>query len=183
MLFQDNSSVPHVATGVEFAQSDGTGSRMTAFARKEVILSAGTIQVRHACNTHRPQAIPGTDHRSQTPALLQLSGIGDSAILEPLNITTLIDLKTVGRNLQEQTQSMIGGTSSGFDVGGLGPRDALGFPNIHELFGDSANASIAKIEGSLDAWAESQAHNALSAEALRTIYGIQARVIVNDSGE
>jgi choline dehydrogenase len=38
----------------------------------------------------------------QTPALLQLSGIGDSDLLGSLGITTLIDLKTVGRNLQEQ---------------------------------------------------------------------------------
>jgi choline dehydrogenase-like flavoprotein len=40
--------------------------------------------------------------RPQTPALLQLSGIGDSSILGPLGITTKINLKTVGKNLQEQ---------------------------------------------------------------------------------
>lgn len=38
----------------------------------------------------------------QSPKLLQLSGIGDSAILGPLGIKTLLDLKTVGKNLQEQ---------------------------------------------------------------------------------
>ena len=38
----------------------------------------------------------------QTPALLQLSGIGDSALLSKIGVNTLIDLKTVGRNLQEQ---------------------------------------------------------------------------------
>ena len=41
VLFGNSSSVPHVATGVEFGSADGTGNRMTAFARKEVILSAG----------------------------------------------------------------------------------------------------------------------------------------------
>lgn len=40
----------------------------------------------------------------QTPALLQLSGIGDSVILRRLGIPTLVDLKTVGRNLQEQVR-------------------------------------------------------------------------------
>ena len=119
---------------------------------------------------------------TQTPILLQLSGIGDSSVLRPLGITTLIDLKTVGRNLQEQTLNLIGGTMSGFDLGGLGPRNALGFPNIRELFGERADAAIVKIEGSLDVWAQSQAHNAHSVEALKTIYGIQARIIINDSG-
>ena len=46
MLFQNGSSLPLVATGVEFGKSDGSGSRMTAFARKEVIIAAGAIQVR-----------------------------------------------------------------------------------------------------------------------------------------
>jgi len=40
----------------------------------------------------------------QSPKLLQLSGIGDSKILGPLGIDTRIDLKTVGRNLQEQVR-------------------------------------------------------------------------------
>lgn len=46
MLFEDSSSVPHVATGIEFAKADGSGSRMKAYARKEVILAAGAIHVR-----------------------------------------------------------------------------------------------------------------------------------------
>ena len=41
---------------------------------------------------------------AQSPKLLQLSGVGDSAILGPLGIRTLIDLKTVGKNLQEQVR-------------------------------------------------------------------------------
>ena len=118
----------------------------------------------------------------QSPALLQLSGIGDSDVLEPLGIKSLIDLKTVGKNVQEQTENLIGGATNGFDLGGIGPRDALGFPNIHELFGDRADAQIVKIQDSLEAWAESQAHNALSAEALKKIYDIQARIIINESG-
>ncbi len=46
MLFADGSSAPHVATGVEFAKADRSGSRMKAYARKEVILAAGAIHVR-----------------------------------------------------------------------------------------------------------------------------------------
>lgn len=43
--FSNSTSVPHVATGIEFGASDGTGGRFVAYARKEVILAAGAIQV------------------------------------------------------------------------------------------------------------------------------------------
>ena len=118
----------------------------------------------------------------QTPAVLQRSGIGDTTLLTPLGITSLIDLKTVGKNLQEQTQNLIGGATNGFPLDGIGPGDAIAFPNIRELFGAGANASIAKIQGSLKDWAQSQAENGLSAEALETIFAIQARVIVEENG-
>ena len=76
-----SSNLPLVASGVVFAPSGGGSSRYTATAGREVILAAGAIQ---------------------TPALLQLSGIGDSNVLGSIGITTLVDLKTVGKNLQEQ---------------------------------------------------------------------------------
>jgi len=76
-----NSNLPLVASGVVFAPSGGGSTRYTVSARREVIIAAGAIQ---------------------TPALLQLSGIGDSSVLGPVGVTTLINLKTVGRNLQEQ---------------------------------------------------------------------------------
>lgn len=81
-----STAVPLVASGIQFAPANRGSARYTATARREVILAAGAIQ---------------------TPALLQLSGIGDSAILGKLGITTLIDLKTVGRNLQEQVRILI----------------------------------------------------------------------------
>ncbi|KAJ6558835.1 glucose-methanol-choline oxidoreductase [Mycena vulgaris] len=79
-----NTTIPLVASGIEFANTNNTKNgttRYTAYARKEVIIAAGAIR---------------------TPAVLQHSGIGDAAILGPLNITTLIDLKTVGKNFQER---------------------------------------------------------------------------------
>lgn len=127
--------------------------------------------------------MPLSELSCQTPALLQLSGIGDPDLLRPLGITPLINLKTVGKNFQEQTQNILATQGNGFDLDGLGPSDAIAFPNIHELFGEGADASIAKIRGSVKTWAASQAHNALSAEALETIFAIQADLIVNDLGE
>ncbi len=120
--------------------------------------------------------------RSQTPALLQLSGIGDSAVLGALGINTVVDLKTVGKNFQEQTMNSLGARGNGFNKGGRGPTDAIAYPNIYQLFGSKASASVQKIQSSLSAWAQSQAHNALSASALQTIFNIQAGLIINNNG-
>ncbi|KAG6885228.1 hypothetical protein C0993_004635 [Termitomyces sp. T159_Od127] len=151
-------SLPLTASGVEFAPSTGGPTRYVAFARKEVIVAAGAIQ---------------------TPALLQISGIGDSAALGPLGIQTLIDLKTVGRNLQEQSMSAVGATDNGFDIGGRGPSDAIAFPNIIELFGAQWNTTAQKIFANIPNYAKSQAEGGLNEEALRTIFGVQADLIVN----
>ncbi|RTE81240.1 hypothetical protein BHE90_004186 [Fusarium euwallaceae] len=52
----------------------------TMRARKEVILAAGSVH---------------------TPQILQVSGIGDSALLSGINVTTVVDLPGVGQNFQE----------------------------------------------------------------------------------
>ncbi|KAF9043199.1 glucose oxidase [Panaeolus papilionaceus] len=151
-------SIPITASGVEFAPASGGSTRYTVSARREVILAAGAVQ---------------------TPVLLQLSGIGDSAVLNPLGITTRIDLKTVGKNLQEQTMSQMGAAGNGFDVGGRGPSNAIAFPNIYQVFGSGATAAVNKIQSSLASWASAQAGNALNAAALQTMYQIQADLIIN----
>ncbi|KAI0737717.1 GMC oxidoreductase [Daedaleopsis nitida] len=66
-----------VATGVEFEHG---GKIHVVNARKEVLLSAGGIK---------------------SPQILELSGIGDPAILQPLGITPIVDLPAVGTNVQE----------------------------------------------------------------------------------
>lgn len=83
ITWKNSGDLPLVASGVTFAPSGGGSSRHIVNARREVILAAGAIQ---------------------TPALLQLSGIGDASVLGPIGITTRINLKTVGRNLQEQVR-------------------------------------------------------------------------------
>ncbi|RPA74656.1 alcohol oxidase [Ascobolus immersus RN42] len=71
------STVP--ITGVEFAASEA-GKKYTVKAKKGVILAAGALH---------------------TPQILQLSGIGNPKLLEPLGIKTVIDLPGVGENLQD----------------------------------------------------------------------------------
>ena len=44
----------------------------------------------------------------KTPQILELSGIGDQAVLEPLGIQTKLHLPGVGANLQEHTWTSIG---------------------------------------------------------------------------
>ncbi|RXW18824.1 hypothetical protein EST38_g7023 [Candolleomyces aberdarensis] len=71
-----------IATGVEYIV-DGTNSTTVVHARREVILSAGSLM---------------------TPQVLELSGIGDPKILSQHNISVLIDLPGVGNNLQVRPQ-------------------------------------------------------------------------------
>ncbi|KAK0203298.1 glucose oxidase [Desarmillaria ectypa] len=168
-------SIPLTASGVEFAPASGGSARYTATANREVIVACGAIQV---CSSVSVTAAV-LAHHYQSPALLQLSGIGDSDVLGPLGISTHIDLKTVGKNLQEQTMSSLGSTGTGFSPGGRGPSDAIAYPNIYQVFGNKAAASVSKIQSSLSSWASSQASSALSADALEQIYSIQADLIIN----
>ncbi|KAJ7862046.1 hypothetical protein B0H14DRAFT_2575689 [Mycena olivaceomarginata] len=82
-----DTKLPLVATGIEFATYTNTTNGTTRFIAHSSSLLGLFVY---------------------TPAVLQLSGVGDADILGPLNITTLIDLKTVGRNLQEQYFSLLG---------------------------------------------------------------------------
>lgn len=67
------------AIGVAFRQSAG-GERRTIRARKEVIVSAGSLN---------------------TPKLMQLSGVGPAAVLQRLGIEPVHVLPGVGRNLSD----------------------------------------------------------------------------------
>ncbi|KAL4923152.1 GMC family oxidoreductase [Aspergillus undulatus] len=66
-------------TGVEVAASSG-GARKIVNVRKEAILAAGSLH---------------------TPQILQLSGIGDTALLGQRNISTVANIPGVGHNLQD----------------------------------------------------------------------------------
>lgn len=72
------SEMEYVATGVTLA--DGSVINAT----KEVILSAGSVQ---------------------SPGLLELSGIGQTAVLEAAGVTPLVDLPGVGENYQDHIRT------------------------------------------------------------------------------
>ena len=81
-----------------------------------------------------------------------------------------------------QAFTALGASSTGFDVGGRGPSDAIAFPNLYQTFGGNASAAVSKIRSSIGSWAASQAGSGLSASALQTIFGIQADLIINNNG-
>ncbi|KAM3073933.1 hypothetical protein ACMFMG_008549 [Clarireedia jacksonii] len=106
------------ATGVEFLagksvysadpryNASTTAPTMRAFARKEVIISAGVFN---------------------SPQLLKLSGIGPKAELSALNITVVVDLPGVGTNLQDNTEFGVAATFP-TNFTNLGPVCTLGAP-------------------------------------------------------
>ncbi|KAJ7855567.1 alcohol oxidase [Mycena leptocephala] len=147
----------HIVTNIMWSNP---GSIPLTASGTQVIIAAGAIQ---------------------TPVLLQLSGIGDSSTLGPLGIKTLVNLTTVGKNLQEQTENALGASGNGFDPAGSGPSDAIAYPNIYQLFGSAASTKVAQIQGNLSTWATSQARSALSAAALQKIYQVQANLIINNN--
>lgn len=65
------------ATGIEYVRGDKT---IQVQARREVILAGGSVN---------------------SPQLLQLSGVGDAPVLQSLGISSVVDAKAVGRNLQD----------------------------------------------------------------------------------
>ncbi|KAG6873259.1 hypothetical protein C0995_001033 [Termitomyces sp. Mi166 len=79
LFAEDNNGGDLVATGVEFMHQD---AKYILSARKEVILSAGTIK---------------------NPQILELSGIGRSDILSRIGVETRLELPGVGENLQDHT--------------------------------------------------------------------------------
>lgn len=108
------------------------GPVRVANATRGVILAAGAIR---------------------TPQFLELSGIGDKSILQPLGIKTVLDLKGVGRNLQDQTMNSIAAKNTK-QFQGTGPSSTIAFPNVYQLF-SNASAVRTDLQNKLDSMAAS----------------------------
>lgn len=116
------------ARGIEVITANN--STKTLYANNEVILSAGSIR---------------------SPALLELSGVGNPAILEPLNIKTVLPLPGVGANLQDQPNSIIIHSST---------TDWTGYPSFvtyltaSDLFGSDFSAISDSVYANITQYAE-----------------------------
>ncbi|KAL1746132.1 hypothetical protein HDZ31DRAFT_34849 [Schizophyllum fasciatum] len=155
-----SKDIPAVASGVEFAPTSGGDKRYTATAKREVIVAGGAIQ---------------------SPVLLQLSGIGDHSHLDSLGISTVVEIPTVGKNLQEQTMNSLGAHGNGFDKGGKGPSGCIAYVDIYNLFHDDGAKYNQKLQDSVASYAQTQAGSALSEDALKQIYEVQKDLIINES--
>lgn len=73
----------------------------------------------------------------QSPALLQLSGVGPSSVLNKAGINVNVDLPGVGLNLNEQTSTVLGYTrNDGVEFDGGGPSDTIAFPSFKAVSSD-----------------------------------------------
>lgn len=81
-------------TGIEYASGAGA-ERSSVGVKKEAVLAAGAIH---------------------TPQLLQISGIGDSALLSSINVTTVVDLPAVGQNFHDHILLTVVNTSKAFPL-------------------------------------------------------------------
>ncbi|GKT94458.1 glucose oxidase [Colletotrichum tofieldiae] len=121
-----NATVP-TAEGVEIVSADGSSSVVKA--RKEVILSAGALV---------------------SPLLLELSGIGRPAVLKQHGIETVVNLPTVGENLQDQMNNGLSFDMKNYTVDGT--LTTVAYPSVAHIF-DNAEEVAAQIKEALPAYA------------------------------
>ncbi|KAL3420945.1 Glucose oxidase 2 [Phlyctema vagabunda] len=139
-----------IAGGIEVTASDGTVSHI--YAKKEVIISAGSLR---------------------TPVVLELSGIGNPDILSQYDIDVVVDLPTVGENLQEQTNNaMFWDTNE--DQSGVS--SFVTYPTASDIFGSNTSVVANDIQAALTSYAEIVADasgNATKAADLLSFFQVQ----------
>ncbi|KAF2448902.1 GMC oxidoreductase [Karstenula rhodostoma CBS 690.94] len=112
-------SADAVAKAVEVLTSSNATDCL--HAAREVILSAGSLR---------------------SPALLELSGVGNPVILETLGIESVIDLPAVGANLQDQPNSAISYTST---TNWTGYPSFVTYFTASDLFGPELDDIVAEL--------------------------------------
>ncbi|TFK34612.1 GMC oxidoreductase-domain-containing protein, partial [Crucibulum laeve] len=116
---------------VEIAlDENGTSSRRTIAARKEVVLSAGVIG---------------------TPHILLHSGVGDSAELKALGITPHLHLPSVGKNLTDQPASFVNFATTSNNTGSIFTNATLLAEALNE-WNQTKTGPLAVFGGGFLAW-------------------------------
>ncbi|KAG9193389.1 hypothetical protein G6011_03424 [Alternaria panax] len=148
-----------IASGVEVM--DAKNATYIISASKEVIVAAGAIR---------------------SPALLEHSGVGNPAILEPLGIRTINTLHSVGSNLPDQPQNGIVYSSS---VNWTGYPTFVTYPTASDLFGDDLPALMNEIRANLSAYAETivadYAPNTISVDTQKQLLEHQVDLVFDAS--
>jgi choline dehydrogenase len=134
------------ADGVYY-QAERNSERLFVKATREVLLAAGAMQ---------------------SPQLLELSGVGDPAILNKAGVPIQKTLMGVGKNLQEQTKNTITYIPKSDDFDGSGPPSAIAFPNVRQLLGNMSSAVHAETLANLASYATDLEAQGLVANATAT---------------
>ncbi|CZR59352.1 related to choline dehydrogenase and related flavoproteins [Phialocephala subalpina] len=158
LVWKNQSDSGSVAQGVEVTTSNGTIS--TIYAAKEVILSAGALR---------------------SSLLLELSGVGNPDVLTPLNIPVVVDLPTVGENLQDQMNNAF---VFGSNTTVSGTDGFVTYPSASDIFGNNTSSFASSISSSLSTYATAVANasnNVVSSSDLLDFFQIQYDLIFNSS--
>lgn len=124
------SSDPHseaTAVGVEVTTAHGVE---TIYASKEVILSAGALK---------------------SPVLLELSGVGNPDILRKYDIPVMVNISTVGENLQDQTNNGLAYQGTEFWLGS--PTFSV-LPSANQIYGKNVSNVASYINSSMAEYAK-----------------------------
>ncbi|KUI67177.1 Glucose oxidase [Cytospora mali] len=150
------------AEGVEITAADGTVSVVKA--SKEVILSAGALT---------------------SPLLLELSGVGNPTILSQYGIETVVDLPTVGENLQDQMNNELkyqppNSFSASYDNGSA---QLVAYPSAAHVWSDDESATASDLKSKLAEYADAVAianGNVTKASDLLEFFKLQYDLIFED---
>ncbi|RAQ44799.1 glucose oxidase [Aspergillus flavus] len=140
------------AQGVEVATQEGDERRTSVVgARREVIIAAGAMR---------------------TPAILELSGVGNPRILEKYGVPVQVNLPSVGENLQDQLNtSIVMSTTTPV----TGTRTVV-FASASDIFGSSVQSVAATVRSQLEQYADitaSESNGAVRKEDLLRMFEVQ----------
>ncbi|KAL4914900.1 hypothetical protein BDW62DRAFT_219745 [Aspergillus aurantiobrunneus] len=142
-----------LARGVEYTASDGKG---TLYADREVIVATGSVR---------------------SPAVLELSGVGNPGILEGLDIPVKVALPSVGENALDQPNSFMAYSSNASFTGTV---PYVTYMTASDILGAETQTIADEVASQLRTWAEqaaAESRNAVSASAIEHLYKIQHELI------
>lgn len=155
IFWNDTTPGNIIAGGVHFQRSADSEPQVV-YANREVLLAAGAMQ---------------------SPQLLELSGVGDPAILEPLNITVVKETPGCGKHLPEQTKNTVTFQPYNSTFEGTGPPSAIAFTTVQQVLGDElANATYNDTLAALPAFARSLEENGFIVNATTYLPILQAQL-------
>ncbi|GIJ89146.1 hypothetical protein Asppvi_008076 [Aspergillus pseudoviridinutans] len=145
------------AAGVEVTAQNGTVS--VVIARREVILSAGALK---------------------SPAILELSGVGNPRTLNRHNISVRVSLPAVGENLQDQMNTLMTASTHSPITGGR----TVTFASATDIFSEDTSSFANLTRTNLPSYAAAVANmsnGAMQPEHLQHLFQVQHDLIFKNN--